>query len=68
MFRKFKETLSIDAKKKLGDVEAHEAIKVSGMTHIILDLVKKTSIKTLGCAPLMREVYTKCERSGTKIS
>ena len=38
--------------------------KVSGMTHIRLDLAKQTSRKTLGCAPSMREVSTKCEGYG----
>ena len=39
--------------------------KVSGMTQIRLDLAKQTSWKSLGCAPSMRELCTKCERSGT---
>ena len=38
---------------------------VSGMTLIRLDLAKQTSRKTLGCAPLMIEVCTKCEGYGT---
>ena len=36
--------------------------KVSGMPQIRLDLAKQTSWKSLGCAPSMREVCTKCER------
>ena len=39
--------------------------KVSGMTHIRLDLAKQSSRKTLGCAPSMREVCTRCEEYGT---
>ena len=34
---------------------------VSGMTKINLNMAKKTSRKTLGCAPSMREVCIKCE-------
>ena len=64
MFTIFKEVLSIDAKKKGHDVEAHE-IKVSGMTQIRLDLAKQTSWKSLGCAPSMREVCTRCKGFGT---
>ena len=60
----FCRSTSIDAKKKGGYFEAHD-IKVSGMTQIRLDLAKKTSWKSLGCAPLMREVQTRCEESGT---
>ena len=33
--------------------------KVSGMTQARLDLAKKTSWKSLGCAPSMREVAAK---------
>ena len=40
------------------------SIKVSGMTQIRLYVAKKTSWKSLGCAPSMREVCTKCEGSG----
>ena len=39
--------------------------KVSGMTQTRLDLAKQTSWKSLGCAPSMREVCTKCEGFGT---
>ena len=39
--------------------------KVSGMTQIRLDLAKKTSWKSLGCTPSMREACTRCEGSGT---
>ena len=42
--------------------------KVSGMTQIRLDLAKPTSWKSLGCAPSMREVCTRCEEYGTQIS
>ena len=41
--------------------------KESVITHIILYLAKKSSRKTIGCAPSMREICTKCERSGTWI-
>ena len=41
---------------------------VSGMTHIRLDLDNKTSKKTLGYAPSMRELCTKCEGYGIEIS
>ena len=39
--------------------------KVSDMTQIRIDLAKQTSWKSLGCAPSMREVCTRCEESGT---
>ena len=41
---------------------------VSGKTLKGLDLAKQTCWKSLGCAPSMREVCTKCERSGIWIS
>ena len=41
---------------------------LSDMKLIGLDLAKQKSRKTLGCAPSMREVCTKCERSGRYIS
>ena len=44
------------------------SIKVSGMTQIRLELAKQASWKSQGCAPSMREVYKKCEESGTQIS
>ena len=41
---------------------------VSGKTLEGLDLAKKTSWKSLVCAPSRREACTKCERFGTWIS
>ena len=41
------------------------SIKVNCMPQIRLDLAKQTFWKSLGCAPSMREVCTKCEESGT---
>ena len=67
MFTIFKKALSFDAKNKgKEDMLKHmRSSKVSGMTHIRLDVLKKTFYKSLGCARSMRKVCTRCEESST---
>ena len=48
-------------RKKEEMLKHNRSSKVSGMTQIRIDLAKKTSWKSLGCAPAMREVCTRCE-------
>ena len=52
-------------RKKEDMLKYMRSSKVSGMTQIRLDLAKKTSWKSLGFTPSMREVCPRYEESRT---